>query len=244
MLWVHGYTIDSSLWGPLWDRLPGYVHIGIDLPGHGGSAPLTDDETLTTLAHRIGQWAIPAGITHVVGLSIGTTIALQLALDHPRALQTLTLGAPALGGGPVEAEVGTLYVELRALERLFGRGSWIHDRWLSAPPDLFTHARRRPELWPKIEAVVRRHRWDELASFGIARLATQPQALIDVAAVEARLLLMIGSMEMTAFVETARLLEATAHAAETVILPDVGHLCMLEDPDTTATLLLSHWRAR
>ena len=51
VIWLHGYTLNSSVWLPLWRRLPGWTHIGIDLPGHGASM-LTDgtDRQLIQLA--------------------------------------------------------------------------------------------------------------------------------------------------------------------------------------------------
>src|SRR4029077_8416311 len=50
VLWIHGYTLDSSLWADLWQRLPGYRHIGVDLPGHGSSGPVPAGLTLPALA--------------------------------------------------------------------------------------------------------------------------------------------------------------------------------------------------
>ena len=44
VLWVHGYTMDSSLWQPLWDELPGWHHFGIDLPFHGTSPTRKTDD--------------------------------------------------------------------------------------------------------------------------------------------------------------------------------------------------------
>ena len=36
VVWIHGYTMDSSTWEELWALLPGWFHIGVDLLGHGG----------------------------------------------------------------------------------------------------------------------------------------------------------------------------------------------------------------
>jgi hypothetical protein len=57
VLWIHGYTLDSSIWKHLWQHLPRWQHIAIDLPGHGLSAPIENGETLLTLADRIGELA-------------------------------------------------------------------------------------------------------------------------------------------------------------------------------------------
>jgi pimeloyl-ACP methyl ester carboxylesterase len=37
VLWIHGYSIDSTTWAELWSLLPGWSHYGIDLPDHGAS---------------------------------------------------------------------------------------------------------------------------------------------------------------------------------------------------------------
>jgi 2-succinyl-6-hydroxy-2,4-cyclohexadiene-1-carboxylate synthase len=240
ILWVHGYTIDSSLWQELWERLPDWEHIGPDLPDHGMSAPLDADENLVTLGRELGEWARDNGVRHVVGLSLGSTIALQIVLSFPQAFESLTLGAPALGGGPVEASVGVRYVELLRMLEQIGPGPWLANRWMTSPPDLFTYARKHPALWHTLQNVIARHGWAELPGFQIARLATWPQRLADVAAIRARLLLLIGEHEMPAFVETARILEATVAGSRSVVLPGCGHLCMLEEPDRSALEIGAH----
>jgi pimeloyl-ACP methyl ester carboxylesterase len=243
-LWIHGYTIDSSLWDELWQLLPGWRHVGIDLPGHGASAPLAPGETLATLGRRISGWAAAVGVQHIVGLSLGSTIALQVALEAPAAFETLTLGAPAIGGGPVEPEVGRRYKELHQMKQQLGRGSWLADRWTSSPPDLFSYARRRDDLWPKLEAVVNRHSWDELPGFAMARLATGKQSLAAISRIRARLLLLVGEWELPAFVETARLIASVSTGCRQQTLPGAGHLCMLEAPHLAARLIEEHWQAR
>ncbi len=240
MLWVHGYTIDTSLWRPLWDRLPGWRHIGVDLPGHGASSPLSSEDSLPSLARRLADWSERAQVRHVVGLSLGSTVALQVVLERPDAFETLTMGAPAIGGGPAEADVGRRYVELLNMREQLGNGPWMAHRWMTSPPHLFTHARAKP-LWPEVEAAVARHAWDELPGFAIGRLATHPQPLDAIAALRARLLLLVGEWELPAFVETARLIQSAKPRCATHRLPDAGHLCMLEAPDAAAPLLAAHW---
>src|SRR6476660_9216433 len=102
VLWIHGYTLNSSIWGALWELLPGWSHIGIDLPGHGGSEQIRPGENLSTLASRIGASARRWAARHLVGLSFGGTLALQIAIEYPDAFASLGLSSPGLGGGPLD----------------------------------------------------------------------------------------------------------------------------------------------
>ena len=244
VLWVHGYSITSALWEPLWAQLPGMRHHAVDLPGHGESAPLAPDENLYTLGARLAGHALAEGIVHLVGLSLGSTVALQVALSAPQAFATLTMGAPAIGGGPAEAAVGVRFREMLQMERQLGRGPWLAERWTVSPPDLFTAARRDAALWARVWPVVAAHRWDELPGFAIARLATPVQPLERIAALECRLMAMTGTRDMPAFVETARLLEQTLPGTVSAVLEGVGHMCMLEAPVAAAAHLRRFWNAR
>ena len=121
---------NSTCWAALWECLPGWSHVGIDLPGHGSSLPLNAGEQLPTLAHKIGSLAIARGATHLVALSFGAVIALQIALEHPGAFSTLTLGGPILGAGPFDPGIWVQYEEVKKLFRATGHGPSLRDCWM------------------------------------------------------------------------------------------------------------------
>src|SRR5262245_54097544 len=154
VLWIHGYTLDSSIWEDLWHRLPNWRHVGLDLPGHGGSAPLQEGEDLPEIANRIGRLAVEQKARHLVGLSFGGMVALQAALQFPTFFVSMVLNSPGLGGGPQDTDAQICYVELATLYRERGYGPWLAERWLRSPPDIFTGAADHPALWTSLREVV------------------------------------------------------------------------------------------
>src|ERR1700724_1827317 len=118
VLWFHGFTMDSSLWRPLWQLLPGFRHIGVDLPGHGRSGPLRAGGTLPDLAARLAQVAEQQRARAVVALSFGSCVALQLAMAWPRLIDRLAIGAPTIAGAPAAAGTAPRNAELALPRRM------------------------------------------------------------------------------------------------------------------------------
>jgi pimeloyl-ACP methyl ester carboxylesterase len=242
VLWIHGYTLDSSSWLPVWDLLPGWTHIGVDLPGHGSSLPLKDGESLPSLARRLWTLAARHDVRHCVALSFGTLVATQMAIERPDALATLVLAAPALGGGPQENGVGVRYQELITTYRQRGFGPHLRARWMTSPPDIFKGAEARPELWARLWRLVGRHPWWELADDSFARFANHPQTQSELRRIGAPTLVLIGDNELAAFKRCAELIRRAIPAVHRTYLPEAGHLCMLEQPELSAPLIGNHLR--
>jgi pimeloyl-ACP methyl ester carboxylesterase len=243
ILWLHGYTLDSSSWSELWDLLPGWHHIGIDLPGHGSSLPLPSNEDLPALARRIGRRALDRDVKHIVALSFGTLLALQVAIEFPAAFRTVTLGAPALGGGPQDAEVGARYGELANLHRDRGFSSELRRLWMQSPPNIFKGAESNPELWARLWRIVGRHAWWELADQSYSRLSNHLQSKEDLQRVQAATLLLVGENELAPFKRCAELIRRAIPGCRREYVPVVGHLCMLENAAAVAGMLREHWQS-
>lgn len=100
-------TASGRLWGEVATRLEGWNVLGWDLPGHGHS-PAADrltpgfsmavlaDAVLAAVGEAVGD--VPFGYA---GDSVGGAVGLQLALDHPGRVSSLTvLCSAASFGGP------------------------------------------------------------------------------------------------------------------------------------------------
>ncbi|MEV6693832.1 alpha/beta fold hydrolase [Micromonospora sp. NPDC051196] len=91
------------------------VH-SVDLPGYGGSLPMTQPYTLPALARFVGAYLDAAGVdepVHLVGNSLGGAVAMGLAVTQSTRVASLTLVASAGFGREV-----TLALRLLALPGL------------------------------------------------------------------------------------------------------------------------------
>jgi esterase len=83
----------------------------VDLPGHGRSAWLANP-TLPAMAERLQRWLDDAGLprAHFVGHSLGGKVAMELALQQPQRLSSLTVAdiAPVAYPGRHEAVFAAL----------------------------------------------------------------------------------------------------------------------------------------
>ncbi len=71
---------------------PGYRILAPDLPGHGGSSLPPGWPTIGDLAGGVAELIERRveGSAHLVGLSLGGAVALQLAVDRPEQVRSLT----------------------------------------------------------------------------------------------------------------------------------------------------------
>jgi pimeloyl-ACP methyl ester carboxylesterase len=101
VLLIHGFTANiENQWTPVIKELtPDYKVIALDCRGHGASGKPHDPkqyglemvkDPIRLLDHLKIQKA------HVVGYSMGASIALQIAVRYPERVRTLTLGGAGL----------------------------------------------------------------------------------------------------------------------------------------------------
>lgn len=95
---IHGNWTTSLWWQPTMEHLPpGLRAIAYDVRGRGHTRGPALPQSLPALAEDLLGLMDSLGIirAHLLGHSLGSAIAMQLALDHPERVHTLTLLAPA-----------------------------------------------------------------------------------------------------------------------------------------------------
>jgi pyruvate dehydrogenase E2 component (dihydrolipoamide acetyltransferase) len=107
ILFIHGFGGDLNNWlfnqPPLSEQHTTYA---LDLPGHGGSAKQVGTGDVGALTAAVCDFMAAKGIAkvHLVGHSLGGAISLDLALNHPDLVASVTAVAPAALGPEISME--------------------------------------------------------------------------------------------------------------------------------------------
>ena len=91
---IHGFGGDLDNWLFNIDALAEKATVyALDLPGHGQSTKKLDHPGLASLTQAFEYFMDKLGLgkAHLVGHSMGGAIAMQMALDHPERVKSLTL---------------------------------------------------------------------------------------------------------------------------------------------------------
>jgi pimeloyl-ACP methyl ester carboxylesterase len=261
-LFVHGLGGSATNWTDLMDVLrnppedgPGAPPLSceaLDLPGFGYSPlPADGDYSLDARAAAVsgliekrGYWPV-----HLVGNSLGGAVSVRVAARRPDLVRTLTLISPALP----DLRPRALPIRLTLLCAP-GMGPWLltrahrispEDRTSMVIRDIYADpsvvdAKRRAE---DIAELIRR---DGLGYADDVLLATArglvaeyvrrgPRSLWrDAVRISAPTLVMYGSHDRLVRPAMAALAARAFRNARVVVLPQIGHVAMMERPDVVA----------
>jgi pimeloyl-ACP methyl ester carboxylesterase len=93
ILFLHGSPLSGRMWQPQLETLPEFHCLAPDLPGHGLSSrmgAIPTDELVDSLV-RLIQLKSPTGKAHVVGLSYGGVVAQALISGAPNVVERAIL---------------------------------------------------------------------------------------------------------------------------------------------------------
>jgi len=243
VLWIHGYALDSTSWSELWDLLPGWRHIGIDLPGHGQSLPAGEGEELPALARRLVAVARAHDVRHLVGLSFGTVVALQMAVEEGDAFATLVLGSPLVEHGANDEPFWKRYRELANMHRMAGYGEHLRGRLMLVEPSLFEGAAGRPKLWQRLWDTVGRHGFWDLPEATFIRLGSCLQSDVSLHRIPSAALIVSGDRERPSARRHAERLARALRSCRCLHVLGAGAHSLLEAPETAAAAIDGHLRA-
>ena len=228
---LHGGMDDSRSWRWQIDGLTDEFRVlAWDAPGCGQSSEPPESWRMPDYAHCLKAWLDALGILrpNLLGLSWGSTIALELYRHYPEVPRSLVLASAYAGwAGSLPPE------EVAArLKGVLGAADLSRDELLKGWPGLLSPA-ASPELVEELASV-----WaDNGGRFHPAgyRAMAHSMAEADLRDVLPRIdiptLLLYGALDQRAPLTIAEDLRARIPSAMLAVIPEAGHVSNAEAPD-------------
>jgi 2-succinyl-6-hydroxy-2,4-cyclohexadiene-1-carboxylate synthase len=224
-VFLHGFGGSLSDWDGIWDHLdPAISAIRYDQRGFGQSRP-GDDQPF---AHADDLLALldAQGMEHadLIGMSMGGSIAIQFALDHPGRVRRLVLISTGLMGWDWSDEWRTLWRGMTSLARA-GNMDEARQCWFDHP--LFKAARADPHRAAHLKASIAGYSG---AEWVIDHQRPVMPAIERLSMLTPPTLLLSGTRDMPDFRLIADLITASAPDVTRIDYPAHGHMLTLEAP--------------
>jgi 2-hydroxy-6-oxonona-2,4-dienedioate hydrolase len=238
---IHAGFLDSVMWDPQWDAFTQrYRVVRFDMRGYGKSDPATGprnrrNDLLQLLQHLQVERAM------LLGCSLGGTLVLDFALEHPEMASALVIVSGAPSGyqpaGDPPAELLEMFPAAQQGDT--ARVSELQMRlWIDGPY-------RKPE---QSNPVVRQHAAAmnripvERGTFFVAELQPfeplDPPAIDRLGAVQIPALILAGAIDFPTTVHAAEIMAEGIPGAQRHTFAQSAHLPNMEQPEEfTATVV-------
>ncbi len=221
LIFIHGAGGTHLHWPHQIRRMPNQRVLALDLPGHGKSAGF-GSQSISDYANQIVEFLDAARLNAAVffGHSMGSAIALTLALEFPKRV----LGLGLVGSG-ARLSVNPQILESTASDLLFPHAiKLINEAEFSAnvnPRLKELAAQRMNEIRPSVlhGDFLACNEFDVMSRLGEISKST---------------LILCGADDILTPVKYSEFLHAQIANSRLVIVPNAGHMVMLEAPQTVA----------
>lgn len=225
----------------MWDaQIPAlaerYRVIRYDLPGFGKSGtPKGAFSTRADLAGLLRHLGVERA--HVVGISLGGSLAIDFTLEYPELVSALVVVAPSLSGRPLSP---TQIAAFRDVDEAEEAQDW--DRVNELEVQHWVDGLGQPPTRVPAEVrdfVLRLNRENLLRPEGDAQpIQLNPPAVGRLGEIRAPTLVVVGDLDLSDKLAIADEIEAGVPGARKIVLPGVAHLVNLERPDEFNRILL------
>lgn len=177
---------------------------------------------------------------HLMGCSLGGRVSIDLALEYPKLVKSLTLVGSGLSGYEFTGEVLQRFSEkMRAANE---RNDF--DGALDLVIQLWVDGRERTpdQVDPRVRARVREMLMGR-TEWPIAERPLQPAAIHRLKEIDVPTLIIVGDRDEVNIANIASLLAANIHRARKLIIPDTAHLPNMEKPERFNQVVLEFLRS-
>jgi pimeloyl-ACP methyl ester carboxylesterase len=237
VLFIHAGIADSRMWEPqavaLAER---FDMIRPDLRGFGNSelppVPYSGVDDMIALLDDLD-----VDRAHVVGCSMGGTLAIDLALEHPERVKRLVLVAAGISGSNLGTADAALFTDIEAAEKANDMAAVNKAEvrlWVDGPrrPEGSAPAAMR-DLVLDMNGRSLNTDWSSAKSQQI-----DPPAINRLKDIAAPTLVIVGDQDLPHASANADVMVSKIHGAQRVEIRDAAHLPSLERPEEFNRVLL------
>jgi pimeloyl-ACP methyl ester carboxylesterase len=231
LVMLHGAPADSRTWQwMLPDLARDHTVIAWDAPGFGESSDIDEGWRAPQFADALAAFVAALGLErpHIVGHSFGTMVALSLFRHHPEVPASLVLvGGYAGWAGSLPRE------EVARRLRMFLGMAELGDAFdPKSYPGLFSEL-IPPDREAELAAMMRENiRPPTVRAAGYIGAETDLRPVLPT--VDVPTLVLHGAADARSPLANAEALHAAISTSRLVVLPGLGHACVVEDPETCA----------
>ncbi len=239
---IHAGIADSRMWDDQFAAFAAHYRvIRYDIRGFGKSIMPPGTSSTSRDLHGLLQ-ALGIAKAHLVGLSIGGGIAIDVTLRYPEMVAALVVTASGLGGQQSSAELQRVYEEIDAA--LAGEGIAaaveLENRlWVYGPQ------RRPDQVDPTVRERVRVMNtavFEHPDSAG-TRERLEPPAIGRLDEIHAPTLVIVGDGDVPDVIAAADRLAAGIAGARQVVFPGAAHMVNMEQPAAFNQVVLDFLRS-
>lgn len=224
---LHGNFVSARMWDPqLAPLAERYTVVAYDLRGFGRS-PVADGrrtgwDDLESLMRALGYEG-----GHIVGLSMGGSLAVEFALTYPERVRSLVVVPGGIGGSP---DPQWMIEGFGAVQAAMDARDFVRARELIMQFPPMRPLGLRPSVRREVVEMIDQHRWNDSWE-GVEPPDLDPPSYARLEAVAAPTLIISGALDDPSFVELGEEMERRIPRAERVVIPGAGHMVNMEAPD-------------
>ena len=237
LVFIHGFTLDTRMWDDQFEVFAQHYQVlRYDARGFGKSAIPTTEPYTHPGDLRALMTHLSIDHAHIVGLSMGGSIAIDFAVTYPEATDTLIPVDAGLGGYQWEGERSSL--KAREIAKQDGISA-AKELWLDC--DLFVPAAENPTVAARLKEIV-----DDYSAWHFVNddpaSVTEPAAIDQLNTLPMPTLVVLGERDIPDFHRMADILAERIAAAKKVVIPKAGHMVNMEAPERFNEIVLRFLR--
>ena len=236
---INGFTLDTRMWDDQFQEFSKqYKVLRYDVRGYGRSAKpsgeeYTDADDLVSLMKQLD-----IEHAHIIGLSMGGSIAIDFTLSYPEAVDTLVLVDTTLDGYTWTEEYGSSLWSIWTTCKQLGLEA-AKAQWLDF--EIFCTESENPRAYSSLKEII-----DDYSGIhflynlpGYRVKIKDPPIAQRLSDIHVPTLVIVGEHDSRDFHIIADLLSKEIPQVRKVVIPRVKHMSNMEDPETFNKEVLS-----